>query len=604
MNTADYLFPTELQVSEAPISAMLLIGSCMAERYAKDFRALHPGMVVDHILANGIAQLPPATPQQLQKYQLQYIQIPLRSVLTDRVVRIYDLDREMGLAGLLQESKKILALTLHSVMKYNLEAGLLTLVSNFIVPQGHLARSLAECGRQNDLSTVITGLNLHLGELIGQYRHCYLANTENLASSFGKRHFLDDAISFYSHDSVIEDEHLEKDWNRPQRIEPVPSFVGQYDYRSSDFVGLVYAQIESLYRIVCQVDTVKLVIFDLDNTLWRGQIAEHFDDGREWPDFHHWPVGMWETVQILRRRGIAVSICSKNDEQVVKDRWSRAVPAPWIKYEDFVCPKVNWHKKSQNIREILATLNLSAKGVVFVDDNPVERAEVAAAIPGIRVIGANPYQTRRLLIWSAETQRSEYSAEAQDRENSYRAIVRKREDAADMSAEQFLQSLQVRVRISKIGLDNFAGNNAVGRVLELTNKTNQFNTTGLKWTHRELEAFLHEGGSVYAFEVSDKYAAYGLVGSLFIIHGVIRQYVMSCRVLGMGVETSALASIVQQIEGSHVVGAVIETALNRPCQDIFAKLGLRASPSTRGVFQAQLPLQPVASQAEISWATD
>src|SRR6202011_4883619 len=108
----------------------------------------------------------------------------------------------------------------------------------------------------------------------------------------------------------------------PARIEPVPDLTALYQLQAEPFLRLVLDQIRYLHRVVLQADQVKIVIFDLDNTLWRGQIAEHYEIGREWPAFEAWPLGIWETVHHLRRRGIVVSVCSKNDENVVRERWS------------------------------------------------------------------------------------------------------------------------------------------------------------------------------------------------------------------------------------------------------------------------------------------
>ena len=213
----------------------------------------------------------------------------------------------------------------------------------------------------------------------------------------------------------------------------LPDVGSTYALQTSVFSELVLRQIEWLYRVARQLDTVKIVFFDLDNTLWRGQIAEHYEHGREWPPSHFWPVGIWDAIQHLRRRGIVVSISSKNDEHIVRERWERAV-LPWLRYDDFVLPKINWQPKSMNIRDTLTTLSLTVKSAVFVDDNPVERDEVRSNIPGIRVIGSDPFVTRRILLWSAEMQRLQLGAEAAQREASYRNIVARETEKATPAA--------------------------------------------------------------------------------------------------------------------------------------------------------------------------
>ena len=148
----------------------------------------------------------------------------------------------------------------------------------------------------------------------------------------------------------------------------------------------------------------------------------------------------------LRRRGIVVSVCSKNKD-VVRERWSRAVQLPWISLDDFIAPKINWNHKSETVRAILSELSLSAKSAVFVDDNPVERSEVLNRVPGMRAIGANPCVTRWILLWAAEIQRSLMTAESAKRETSYRAIIDRNAEMALTDRETFLQNLQTAIEL-------------------------------------------------------------------------------------------------------------------------------------------------------------
>jgi len=603
IDISNYLFPNELQVTNVPLKKMLLIGSCLSEEYLNRFRDIDPDLKVRHIFLNNLQQLPKLTAAQLDTYQLQYIQLPLREVLTDRIVRICDIDRAHGFGEILDDARSILAAMLDAAMAYNTQHGLLTLVANFFVPQGPAAPSLASLGGEDDLIALITELNSTLAYLVRTYKNAYLADVNSLANSYGKRNFLDDIIYFYSHGSVlgskvvINEAWAQHDnwpvWSAPNcaRIEPVPDLAALYQLQPEPFFKLVLDQIRHLHRVTQQVDQVKIVIFDLDNTLWRGQIAEHYETGQAWPDLHNWPVGMWETVHHLRRRGILVSLCSKNDESLVRDRWSRAVGVPWISLDDFIAPKINWDRKSENVRAILSELNLTSKSALFVDDSPVERSEVLSGVPGIRAIGGNPFVTRRILLWSAETQRSVMTDESMNRETSYRGILTRNAEMESMDRESFLQSLQIRIQVDHI---TEIDSPLLPRVLELANKTTQFNTTGLKWTPPELTTFIENQGAVFAFSVQDKFADYGLVGAIFISDSIIRQFVMSCRVLGNDVEVNALKQILElvrdQDERPSILGMITPTEVNGPCQDIFLRSGFQAieTPNTFAITKATL----------------
>jgi FkbH-like protein len=586
IDISTYLFPDELFVTDVPLKKILMVGACLTHGYTRWFRDLDPGLEIDHVPFNYFRQLPPVSTTQLDSYQLQYVQIPLRHVLTDRVVRIFDIDRVQGFDEILEDARAMLAAMLDAAMAYNVQHGLLTLVANFFVPQGSAAPSLADFGGDADLTAVIAELNNTLVDVVHNYQNAYVADVDGLANSYGKRYFRDDVFLFYTHGHIldrgwarqVEDDDSWPVWSAPNpaRIEPVPDLTALYQLQAEPFPRLVLDQIRYLHRVVLQADQVKIVIFDLDNTLWRGQIAEHYEIGREWPAFESWPLGIWEAVHYLRRRGIVVSVCSRNDENVVRERWSRAVRLPWISLDDFIAPKINWNLKSENVQAILSELNLSAKSAVFVDDNPAERSEVLNRVPGIRVIGGNPYVTRRILLWAAETQRSLMTAESAKRETSYRAIVDRNAESALMDRETFLQNLQVVVELDHIiNVDS----PLLPRVLELANKTTQFNTTGLRWTVPELTSFIENQGSLFAFSVRDKFVDYGLVGAVFFSAGAVRQYVMSCRVLGLDIEVDALKQVLQlvreQDEGPLIVGTVIPTEVNTPCRDIFVRSGFQ-----------------------------
>lgn len=590
MKSLDYLFPQDLKVSDSQLNNILVIGSCLSEQYLAHFHRLRPDLHIDYTHFNNLMNLPQLDAAQASGYQLQYIQIPLRTVLGDHIVRITDFEKSANFEAIEHQAKSMLGAVLNAVMKYNREHGLLTLVPNFLLPQQHLSPSLAERGGARDFGRLVRTLNAHLDELLAGYANAYVADVDSLAATFGKRFFMDDVASFYAHNATLDTDVADFDnlpaYSRPNRarIEDVADVHQTYGLRTGEFSELILGQIEALYRIARQLDTVKIVIFDLDNTLWRGQIAEHYEPGAEWPVSHFWPVGLWEAVQHLRRRGIIVSLCSKNDEHIVRERWSRAVPLPWMRYDDFLLPKINWLPKSENIRDTLAALSLTAKSAVFVDDNPVERDEVARNIPGIRVIGNDPYQTRRILLWAPETQRSHMSAEALQRENSYKDIIeREKEKSGSGSREAFLAGLDVRLSFHLLQNQE---DPAFQRINELINKTNQFNTTGVRWSGADFAQFFGNGGVIHAFSVRDKFSDYGLVGAILLQGGVIRQFTMSCRVLGMDVELAALGHVAgaQFAEGAQlIVGALVETELNTPCRDVFTRAGF-AAPGQPGVF--------------------
>ncbi|MDD4913600.1 MAG: HAD-IIIC family phosphatase [Methylococcales bacterium] len=489
-------------------------------------------------------------------------------------------------------------------MKYNVRNGILSLVSNFIVPQQRIAPSLADDFIGLDIASIIEELNEYLAELVSKYKNAFIADVNGIAGSMGKRYFLDDTTYFYSHGAIFWPDWHEHErmphWTAPNpgRIEEIPPINSFYENRNEEFFDCVYRQLVVRYRTATQADQVKLVIFDLDNTLWRGQIAEHYRAGLgNWPYADGWPMGLWEAVHHLRWRGILTSICSKNDHEIVKQNWNNVFELGWLELDDFVCPKINWNPKAENIRDIMAEVGLTPKSVLFIDDNPVEREAVKSAFPAMRVIGSNPFLTRRILLWSAETRVLNLTDESKNRETMVKKQFLRNDAKAALPREEFLSGLGCKLRIKQLAK---ADQPEYTRCLELVNKTNQFNTTGERWRADEFAKFVNEGqGRVYSFTVSDKFVNYGLVGVLITQDNSIRQFVMSCRVLGMEIEIAVIREITELLRSSTDVGFItarlLETNENTPCRQVYVKSGFVGNSADSSVFVLPDLQEPVAA---------
>ncbi|MCF4129211.1 HAD-IIIC family phosphatase [Methylobacterium sp. SyP6R] len=578
MDAADFLFPRDLEVTPIQYPNILFIGSCLSEAYVIRLRDLYKESKIDYILFNNAAELPEKDDDEIGHFDLQYIQLPLRSVLTDAALRQVDAELSRSPVDWIALGKANIDRMLENAIKYNLQTGILTLLSNFVVPQRHISASLYDENGDSDLCFVVSELNKYLSETARCYANMFVADIESIAASVGKRYFLDDAIVFSTHGSVIYPdwsghEHMPY-WTAPDpgRIEPIPDLGTTYENRTEEFFRTVFRQIEAMYRSFKQIDMVKVVIFDLDNTLWRGQLVEHYQPGEKWPYSDGWPLGLWEAVHHLRRRGIMTAIASKNDQHLVEQKWDDAVQPPFVKFSDFVAAGINWEPKAENIRAILQKLSLTPASAVFVDDNPVERESVKAALPGIRTIGSDPFVIRRILLWSPETQIAKRSSESQRREQMLRQQFAREEERASMSREDFLSGLGSTLSIWEVA-DH--GHRTFSRIFELVNKTNQFNTTGIRWGLEDYRAYFESGGTIHAFSVKDRFTEYGTVGVVFTRESRIQQFVMSCRVLGMEIETAVMAHIVAVLRrdrgASTIEGQIVETNSNTPCRDVFKR---------------------------------
>ena len=600
MRVADFLFPRDLEVQPSGIEKVLVIGSCLSDVFVREFSALSPDTRYDHILFNNVGDLPADPPGEIGSYAYQLIQFPYRGIFHDGFLDHARLVQQEARQALIADAMQRLDLMLDTALEYNRRTGLLTFVSNFIVPQSRLAPSLNAHFSELDLTYLTELTNHRIAERLSGMRNVYVLDLDAIANSLGKRYFFDDFIYFFNHGAIFyTDWHAQENgpwWTHPApgRIETVPPIADYYESRLDEFFEAAHRHAEALYRTARQIDPVKIVIFDLDDTLWRGQIAEHYLPGGNWPHTDGWPLGHWDAVHQLRARGILTSICSKNEAETVEKYWEHAVRPPIIRLEHFTAPKINWRPKAENIAEILAEVGLTARNAVFVDDNPVERAAVKEAFPDIRVIGANPFLVKRILTWSPETQIPVLTDESIRREAMVRQQIGRERERVTLSREGFLNSLESELRFVEVASPDQA---EFLRCFELLNKTNQFNTTGRRWSMEEVAAHLAEGKRIFCFSVKDRFTEYGIVGVALTGADEIVQFVMSCRVLGMDVELAAIGALVRAMRtaspGTGIAGRIVETESNRPCRDLFQRCGFAPQEAEPGLFQLGERAEPV-----------
>jgi FkbH-like protein len=268
---------------------------------------------------------------------------------------------------------------------------------------------------------------------------------------------------------------------------------------------------------------VKLVVWDLDETFWRGTLAE---EGMTPVSRNH------EVVQELARRGIISSICSENDFERAKSKLMELGVWDW-----FVFPAISYSPKGKSVSALIETAALRPQNVLFIDDNPSNLEEVKFFNPGIMT--GHPDDLLAVLL---DHPQLEGTPDPElKRLGQYRVLQRKAEEqgASTLSNEDFLHGCEIRIRI-----DHDVEKN-VERVVDLINRTNQLNFTKLRLNTQEeigafcgqLKAFSSFAGTVH---VTDRYGDYGLVGFFLVqrrssVKRLIH-FVFSCRTMHMGVE--------------------------------------------------------------------
>lgn len=560
--------PPDLEVSQTPISRVLLIGQCLLDHWASVLQNVEKTVTFERILFQNAAELPKEPSLPIQNYDCQVIAVPLRGVIPEsHYFGLSYLDKP-GAIQLLSDAKSRLDFMLKNMMRWNIERGLLSFVTNFLVPQQNPDGRLLSRYDPRSLIVLIEQLNVHLANAVNSYRNAYMVDIDQIASSLGKRYLQDDSITAINHGGTLGDFGYAED---QKRLEPPPiSITKLYEANIGAFIIAIWREARAMLRTSRQIDAIKMVIVDLDDTLWRGVLAEQEAIP---PDaVEGWPLGVIEALAFLRRRGIILAVVSKNEEVNVQ-RIFDSLLKHRFPLKNFALRRINWRPKVANIEELIHDANILPGNVLFVDDNPVERAAVLAKFPGMRVAGADPYSLRRLLLWSAELQVAQITDESADRGTMVQAQGERESARKSLSRTEFLDTLNVKVRmieIPAIESPHFQ------RALELLNKTNQFNTTGRRWRQEEIHDELKSALVLVGFFVEDRFTSYGLVGVLLVRANKILQFVMSCRVFGLDVEQAVLQVVVNdlKIAGYQQVEAKLaKTEANFPCRNVYQESG-------------------------------
>lgn len=341
----------------------------------------------------------------------------------------------------------------------------------------------------------------------------------------------------------------------------------------------------------------KCIVLDCDNTLWGGIVGEDGLSGIELGDV--FPGSAFRTFQQrlrqLKEAGIMLAIASKNEPEAVREVFDQH-DGMALSGDDIACWKVNWQPKSSNIAQIAAELNIGLDSLVFVDDSSYELAEVEAGAPDVVRLQV-PEETAelpRLLSDSGLFRNLRVSDEDRVRTEMMLAESARKAEQSAMTGDEFLDSLELRV-------EYFAPREEhIGRVAQLTNKTNQFNLTTVRRTESEVASLVasprHE---VRAIRVADRFGDYGVVGvavlDLDSPAWSVDTFLMSCRVLGRGVETAFLAAISEDAAAAgaaSIFGKYIATPKNAQVADFYPRHGFEGDGEAFSVAIAHAPTVP------------
>jgi FkbH-like protein len=427
-------------------------------------------------------------------------------------------------------------------------AGAAVVQHNFVVPPdvpfGHLANSI-----DGSRHRMFQELNLALGARLPAGSH--VLDCERLAGQFGKDRWFDPRY-----------------WDRAKLAVSLPALPILARHAAAILLAHV-----GLSR--------KCLVVDLDNTLWGGVVADvGVDDILLGPGD---PVGeahaeLQEYLVELRRRGVILAACSKNDEETARAPFE-CHPHMRIRIDDFAVFVANWQSKVDNLEHIASDLGLDLDGFVYLDDNPAERAAIRRLLPQVDVIALpeQPSLYARTLAAYPYFESSSFTSDDARRTDQYRArAVVERQARSAESIDEFYRSLDMSAEVSGLVEADLP------RVAQLVNKTNQFNLTTRRVDIAELRGITHDPDQVHcALRLRDRFVDHGLVG---VMVGGRRDervcdidiFLLSCRVIGRTAESVLMHAFCERARSRGyrwVRGRYLPTEKNGLVRDLFPRMG-------------------------------
>ena len=411
------------------------------------------------------------------------------------------------------------------------------------------ARGILDAQSAFGQSDAVREINQGIRRAAAEHSGVYVLDYDGLVSAHGRARW--------------HDEHKWAAVKMPLRAECMPALANEWVRHLAPLCGR----------------SSKVLVCDLDNTLWSGVVGEDGVEGikvdREYPGVAYRKVQ--RAILDIKRRGIVLALASKNNRADALEAL-RGHPGMLVRPEDFSAERIDWRPKSQSLREIAAELKVGLDSLAFLDDNPAEREHVRGELPEVTVIelpvdpmgyadviSSHP-ALQRIALSTDDSERSRYYAEQRNRD-----LVR----AEARSVEEYYYSLGQEVEIAGVAPASLA------RTAQLTQKTNQFNLTTRRYREQQLSDLLEiPGWDIYTVRVKDRFGDNGLIGAMLTRTAdsvcEIDTFLLSCRVISRTVETAMLAFLVEEcrIRGvASLKGHFRPTAKNGPAADFYSRHG-------------------------------
>ncbi len=354
--------------------------------------------------------------------------------------------------------------------------------------------------------------------------------------------------------------------------------IGRAPYTKAGLEEIAFENIKFISAI--KGKNKKCLVLDCDNTLWGGIVAEDgltgIKLGKTYPGSPYYE--FQQEIVNLYNRGVIIALCSKNNQQDVWDVFQKH-PEMVLKEKHIAAWQINWNDKATNLRQISLDLNIGTDSMVFVDDSEFEINLIREVMPEVTTIHlpekmATRY--RQILTSYGLFDTITISEEDKKRGTMYKAEAGRKILKAEITdIESYYTSLEMVVEIC------FADEYAIPRISQLTQKTNQFNLTNRRYNEAEIKSFCDaEESDVIYLKVSDKFGDSGIVGTCILKYEgekvKVDTFLLSCRVLGRGVEDAFIAQVLKlaKIRGTlYAIGEYYETSKNVQVKNFYSKHG-------------------------------
>jgi FkbH-like protein len=385
----------------------------------------------------------------------------------------------------------------------------------------------------------IRSLNYRLQEKLAAIKNAYFLDLNTPLSTLGAKKYYDHRL-----------------WH-----------IGRIPYTLEGFREI--AQFVAAFIRILLAKTCKCIVLDADNVLWGGIIGEDGIEGIKLGASH--PGSCYQAFQQevlnLFNKGVILAICSKNNEEDVIEV-IRNHPYMLIKEEHIASMRINWSNKADNIRAIANELNIGLESIVFIDDSEFEINLVSELVPEVSVLQFStkkPVETAIMLSECRFFDSLTLSGEDKRRGAMYKAEVERKNMRSQVSdIEEYLKSLEMELTISR------SGDFEIPRVVQLTQKTNQFNLTTRRYSEDDIRSMIQSDNyGVFHASLKDRFGDMGIIG-VCIIHtqkekNIIDTFLLSCRVLSRGVEEIFIKHMIwmcSQVNSKDIVGKYIPTKKN------------------------------------------